>query len=191
MSDDIKVALIYGSVREGRFGDIVGRWVTTEIAKRSEFSLDVIDPGTLNVIPHTPTPKDLSEHLQERIGITEAFVILTPEYNHGYPAALKFLIDSVNRPWRAKPVSFVSYGGISGGLRAVEQLRLVFAELHAITLRDTVSFANAWTQFDADGKLLNPELAEQAMALMLTRLSWWAHALRAARNVAPYDQAAA
>jgi NAD(P)H-dependent FMN reductase len=189
MSDDIKVALIYGSVREGRFGDIVGRWVATEIAKRSEFLLDVIDPATLNVIPHTP--KGLSEHLQERIGIAEAFVILTPEYNHGYPAALKFLIDSVNRPWRAKPVSFVSYGGISGGLRAVEQLRLVFAELHAITLRDTVSFANAWTQFDADGKLLNPELAEQAMALMLTRLSWWAHALRAARNVAPYDQAAA
>ena len=62
---------------------------------------------------------------------------------------------------KSKPVAFVSYGGVSGGLRAVEQLRLVFAELHAVTMRDAVSFAGAWEQFDQSGKLLQPERAKQ------------------------------
>ncbi len=105
--------------------------------------------------------------LTRRLAQSDAFVIVTPEYDHGYPAALKFLIDSIYDPWQAKPVAFVSYGGISGGLRAVEQLRLVFAELHAVAIRDSVSFANVWAQFDADGELLEPARARKSMATML------------------------
>ena len=115
-------------------------------------------------------------------GAAEAFVVVTPEYNHGYPAALKSLIDSVGAEWQAKPVAFVSYGGASGGLRAVEQLRLVFAELHAVTIRDSVSFASAWEQFDETGKLRHPERADRSMATLLNRLHWWAVALRNARR---------
>jgi len=59
----------------------------------------------------------------------DAFVVVTPEYNHGYPGPLKTAIDSVGREWHAKPVGFVCYGGLSGGLRAVEQLRIVFASV--------------------------------------------------------------
>jgi NAD(P)H-dependent FMN reductase len=83
-------------------------------------------------------------------------VVVTPEYNHGYTAALKQLIDAVKAEWVAKPVGFVSYGGVSGGLRAVEQLRLVFAELHAVTIRDGVSFAMAWNRFDEAGEPVDP-----------------------------------
>ncbi len=72
---------------------------------------------------------------RERIDRADAFVVVTPEYNHAYPAVLKFMIDCAYAEWQAKPVAFVSYGGISGGLRAVEQLRLVFAELHADAAR--------------------------------------------------------
>jgi NAD(P)H-dependent FMN reductase len=75
---------------------------------------------------------------------------------------------------------------VSGGLRAVEQLRLVFAELHAMTIRDSVSFAGAWEQFDAEGALRNPERAERTMETMLKRLRWWAIALRNARTAEPY-----
>ncbi len=89
--------------------------------------------------------------LEEKIAEADAFIIVTPEYNHGYTAALKELIDSCYEPWHAKPVGFISYGGVSGGLRAVEQLRQVFAELHTVTIRDTVSFSNVWAQFDAAG----------------------------------------
>jgi NAD(P)H-dependent FMN reductase len=95
----------------------------------------------------------------------------------------------VGAGWHAKPVAFVSYGGISGGLRAVEQLRLVFAELHTVTIRDSVSFAGAWEQFDSAGALLQPERAERSMAKMLDRLRWWAVALSTARAQSPYHAA--
>ncbi len=61
--------------------------------------------------------------------------MITPEYNHGYPASLKQAIDVPRDEWREKAVGFVSYDGVSGGLRVVEQLRQVFAELHTVTMR--------------------------------------------------------
>jgi NAD(P)H-dependent FMN reductase len=174
----IRVALIYGSTREGRFCDKVAGWAAGEIALHSDFSLSVIDPAVLPFVS-----------LREQIGEAEAFIVVTPEYNHSFPAPLKVLIDSVNEEWHAKPVAFISYGGISGGLRAVEHLRQVFAELHAVTVRDTVSFAHAWTQFDDTGKLRQPDSVKKSMFALLSRLQWWARALREAREVAPYSLA--
>lgn len=129
--------------------------------------------------------------LRKRLDAADAFVVVTPVYNHGYPAVLKFMIDSAFQEWQAKPVAFVSYGGTSGGLRAVEQLRLVFAELHAVTIRDCVSFANPWHRFDANGQLADAEDARKAMATMASRLHWWAVVLRNARNASPYREVAA
>lgn len=183
----INVALIYGSTREGRFCGKVAGWATDELATRKDFSVDVIDPAEL-ALPDRHLREDNASivALQERIGRAEAYLIVTPEYNHSYPAALKFLIDSVHREWRAKPVAFISYGGVSGGLRAVEHLRHVFAELHAVAIRDTVSFAQVWTQFDEAGKLLRPEAANRGLSVLLERLKWWATALSNARSAAPY-----
>jgi len=143
----------------------------------------VIDPAAL-ALPtrHQSRGNAALTALTRRLAQSDAFVIVTPEYDHGYPAALKFLIDSIYDPWQAKPVAFVSYGGISGGLRAVEQLRLVFAELHAVAIRDSVSFANVWERFDTDGRLLEPARANKSMATVLAQLHWWATALRNARN---------
>lgn len=187
----IRVALIYGSTRDSRFCDTVAAWAASEIASRSEFALDVIDPGTLE-LPNRHGKEETREitALKQRIGEADAFVIVTPEYNHSYPAALKFVIDSVYSEWQAKPVAFVSYGGVSGGLRAVEHLRAVFAELHAVTVRDTVSFASVWSHFDNDGKLREPQRAAKTMGVMLQQLRWWAVALRNARNAMPYGTAA-
>jgi NAD(P)H-dependent FMN reductase len=191
MNDKIKVALIYGSTRAGRFCDKVAAWAAEQIANHGGFSLEVIDPAVeshqsrLNAESAPVAPS-----LWQRVAEADAFVVVTPEYNHGYPAPLKSLIDSVGAEWHAKPVAFVSYGGASGGLRAVEQLRLVFAELHTVTIRDAVSFAGAWEQFDEGGKLLHPERHRRSMATLLARLHWWADALRAARRAAPYARAA-
>ena len=191
MEERIKVAIIYGSARQGRFCDKVAGWAAAEIARAGKFSVEIIDPAVAS--PHSgpasgddPAPVSLGE----RVGAADAFVVVTPEYNHGYPAPLKSLIDSVGAEWQAKPVAFVSYGGVSGGLRAVEQLRQVFAELHTVTIRDAVSFASAWEQFDASGKLLAPERPRRSMATMLAQLHWWAVALRAARAATPYAPAA-
>lgn len=180
MSGTIKIGVIYGSTRVGRFCDKVAGWAYLKIAGCTGFEAEALDPLKLT---------DAGE-LRRRIGACDGFVVVTPEYNHGYPAPLKELIDQVGPEWQAKPVAFVSYGGVSGGLRAVEQLRQVFAELHAVTIRDTVSFAGAWEQFDSAGALLKPERAERSMAAMLDRMRWWASALRAARRAEPYKAAA-
>lgn len=192
MAQKIRLALIMGSNREGRLSDTVTRWVVKQIARRSEFLVDVIDPLELSLPPRIE--RDDSAPVlafRERIQEADAFIVVTPEYNHGYPAPLKAMIDHADEEWYAKPVAFVSYGGISGGLRAVEQLRLVFAELHAVAIRDTVSFHFAWNQFDADGEPVQREAAEAAMTTLLDRLAWWADALTRAREATPYVQARA
>ena len=141
----LKVGLVYGSTRPGRFCDTIARWAASRVGAREGLALENIDPAA------SPDTEPLT--LKKLVASCDAFIVITPEYNHGYPAPLKALIDSFGPEWHAKPVAFVSYGGISGGLRAVEQLRLVFAELHAVTIRDSVSFAGAWEQFDANGVL--------------------------------------
>lgn len=190
MSDTIRMALVYGSTREGRFCDTIARWAAEQVARHGGFELDRIDPGELALPSRMQNAHDPAvESLKQRIDRADAFIVVTPEYNHSFAAPLKFLIDLVKREWEAKPVAFVSYGGLSGGLRAVEQLRLVFAELHAVTVRDTVSFINASTRFDRHGELRDGEEAEKAMTLMLNRVGWWAQSLRQARDRVPYADA--
>jgi len=191
VENKIKVALIYGSARAGRFCDTVASWAAKRITAFEGIELSTIDPAAPPAHSGTEGAGTYDVRwLKQQIGNSDAFVVATPEYNHGYPAALKSLIDSVGMEWQAKPVAFVSYGGISGGLRAVEQLRQVFAELHAVTIRDSVSLASAWEQFDSEGTLKNPERAQRQMETMLKRLMWWAKTLREGRNAVPYSPAA-
>ena len=188
--DTIHTGLIFGSVREGRLCDAVANWTAAAIQRFGGFSLDSIDPKVLGLPAWGEGQDDGKlDVLRQRIARADAFVIVTPEYNHAYPAALKFLIDAVHGEWRVKPIAFVSYGGISGGLRAVEQLRLVFAELHAVALRDTVSFADAWKKFDDSARLIEAGEANKAMTVMLARLQWWATVLREARKAPPFEEA--
>ena len=181
----LRLAVIVGSTREGRFGDTVARWFTDEAA-RPDLEIDVIDLVDLDLPPHLPATRPASvDAFAQRIDAADGYVVVTPEYNHGYPAPLKHAIDLLRREWQAKPVGFVSYGGLSGGLRAVEQLRQVFAEVHAVTLRDTVSFHGAWQCF-SDGRPTDSVGPAAAAKTMLDEWVWWARALRAARHSHPY-----
>ncbi|HEY1985346.1 MAG TPA: NAD(P)H-dependent oxidoreductase [Terracidiphilus sp.] len=188
MEEQIRIGLIYGSTRKGRFCDKVVAWAAEQIEAAGKYTVDLIDPAL--VLPDPVHPNgNVPANLWQRMAAADAFVVVTPEYNHGYPAPLKSLIDSVGAEWQAKPVAFVSYGGVSGGVRAVEQLRPVFAELHTVTIRDSVSFAGAWEQFDDAGNLRQPERARKSMGTVLERLHWWAVALRNARLSSPYAPA--
>lgn len=187
MDSPLRVAVITASTREGRFGPTVTEWFTGQARGRADMTLDVIDLAALDLPAVYPKRFGAAEEAYvERIDSADAFVVVTPEYNHGYPASLKQAIDLPHRQWQAKPVAFVSYGGLSGGLRAVEQLRQVFAELHAVTVRDTVSFHNFFGLFDSSGQLTDPDGPNAAAKVMLDRLAWWARALRAARTAQPY-----
>ena len=86
--------------------------------------------------------------LTARLDAADAFVLVTPEYNHSYPASLKAAIDWHFTQWTAKPVAFVSYGGAAGGRHAVLHLENVLTELHAVTIRDGLAFPNYFINFD-------------------------------------------
>jgi NAD(P)H-dependent FMN reductase len=182
LNTPIDLAIIIGSTREGRFGGTVGRWFADHAARRDDLAIDLIDLAELDlpaVYPQRPGPEVTA--YCDRLDRADAFVVVTPEYNHSYPAGLKQAIDLAGHEWHRKPVAFVSYGGMSGGLRAVEHLRGVFAELHAVTVRDVVSLHQVWPMFNDGGGLHQPEAPEAAVTIMLDHLVWWADALRSAR----------
>lgn len=183
----LRLAVIIGSTREGRAGAPIGRWFTARTEERGDMLLDVVDLAevALPTVYGRPPSPDVAA-FATRIAAADAYVVITPEYNHGYPAALKNAIDHCYVEWRAKPVGFVSYGGLAGGTRAVEQLRQVFGELHAATIRDSVSFVLGTGLFDDDGGLAASPEHEKAATTMLDRLAWWGHALRQARSTTPY-----
>ena len=193
MSDNqpLRIAVILGSTRRGRFGDRVANWFMEEVQRHEGVAADLVD------LAETELPEELRDFgedlppaakvLAPRLAGADAFVVVTPEYNHSFPAPLKTAIDWFGLEWQAKPVGFVSYGGMAGGLRAVEHLRQVFAEVHAVGLRDTVSFHGAWEQFDSDGAPVNAEACGAAAKTLLDQLVWWGLSLREAREKRPYN----
>ncbi|MER7620024.1 NAD(P)H-dependent oxidoreductase [Streptomyces sp. NPDC126503] len=187
----LTLALVVASDREGRFAPVIADWFRTRVAERADFTLTVLDlaetrlPTSLSYAPDPAVRAELAR-VTPVLEQADAFVVLTPEYNHSFPASLKNLIDRHYTEWRAKPVGFVSYGGISGGIRAVEQLRQVYAEMHAVTVRDGVVLPNAQGLFDEDGRFKDPTGPENGAKLMLDQLAWWGRALKDAKAVRPY-----
>ncbi|MER5771778.1 NADPH-dependent FMN reductase [Streptomyces sp. NPDC001985] len=187
----LRVAVIIGSIRTGRFGPTPAQWIAAEAAKREDLEVDVIDlakvwlPDVLPESDSVPAPQAVQD-LAPWLARSDAFVMVTPEYNHSFPASLKNLIDWYIDEWKAKPVAFVSYGGIAGGLRSVAHLREVLPGMHAVTVRDSVAFPNYWELFDDEGQPKDPEGCSAAAKAMLDQLAWWGHILRDARKQRPY-----
>ena len=185
--DNLRITVILGANRRGRTGTAVARWFAEHAVKYPdptvEFAfLDVEDMGASDGHGGPMAPASA-----RTLADSDGYVVVTPEYNHGYPGELKTTIDAARKEWFGKAVGFVSYGGISGGLRAVEQLRSVFSELHTATIRDTVSLHNAHAMFDGDGEpVVDMSASEAAVERMLRLLTWWALALREARERRPY-----
>ena len=195
MSEKHNLAIVIGSVREGRFGPRVGAWVADRAAEHGGFDVTIVDladfeiPLSLPAVPPKfagdsyPRPARM-EGLTSALDAADAVVLVTPEYNHSYPASLKAAIDWHFTHWVAKPVAFVSYGGAAGGRHAVLHLENVLTELHAVTVRDGLAFPNYFTAWDDDGPL-DPDAPPLAAALF-EQLAWWAGALRTARDATPY-----
>jgi NAD(P)H-dependent FMN reductase len=175
-TDHPGLAVILASVRDGRFGPVVASWLLRQVAADGYFKPVLID------LAETPPGPALAQAVDEAAGV----VVITPEYNHSFPGQLKIAIDSLGEEWRAKPVGFVSYGGLSGGLRSVEALRLVLAELDAVPVRNTVSLHVAATLFDERGELTDPGPAEEALTSLLDALAWWGAALRDGLRARPF-----
>ncbi len=180
----IRLAVVVASVRPERLGLVVADWFVREVKKGSSFDVSTVDLLDLD-LPVDLAPSPGARRLTDVIDAADAVVLVTPEYNHGYPASLKIALDTVKYEWRGKPIGFVSYGGVSGGMRATEQLRQVAAELHMVSVRDSVAFPRARKAFDADGRT-SDAVAPDAASRMLDQLHWWASATIMATSVRPY-----
>jgi NAD(P)H-dependent FMN reductase len=170
------LAVILASVRDGRFGPVIASWLLRQVQADGYFNPVLIDLA--ETLPDTAFAQAVYD--------AAAIVIVTPEYNHSFPGQLKVAIDGLGPEWRAKPVGFVSYGGLSGGLRSVEALRLVLAELDAVPVRNTVSLHSAAALFDEHGELIDPDPAGDALLALLDALAWWSAALRDALKARPF-----
>ena len=185
------MAVIIGSTRRGRFGPSVAQWFVRRAARRPDLRLDLIDlaeAGLPEVLSdEDEPPPEPVRRLAPRLAAADAFVVVTPEYNRSFPAPLKTAVDWFCAEWRAKPVAVVAYGGPSGGLHAISQLREVFTELHAVTIRESIGLSEFWNYFDADGGWPKPSAdCHAAVKPLLDQLTWWARGLRAARQAHPY-----
>jgi NAD(P)H-dependent FMN reductase len=184
----LKIGIIIGSVRPGRVGETVARWVFDQASQRKDANFELVDLKDFNLpIMDEPIPPSVGKYTQphtkrwsERIRSFDAFVFVTPEYHHGIPGALKNALDFLYAEWNNKAAGFVSYGAV-GGVRAVEQLRLVLAELQVATVRGQVSLS-LYTDFE-NFRVFTPTPPKAALlSTMLDQLVAWGAALKTLRT---------
>lgn len=179
----MRIAVIVGSTRPGRRSEAVAQWVLNTANTRTDASFELIDLAEVNLpFLDEPVPALFGEyeHAHTRewaalIASYDGFVFVTPEYNHSFPAVLKNALDYLHAEWNDKAAGFVGLGG-AGGLRAVEQLRLVLAELKVATVRTQVALGR--------GELEEGLQQHEELNAMLDELVAWASALRSVRAVA-------
>src|SRR5256714_6118692 len=179
----LKIAIIIGSTRPNRNGEAVAKWVYQVAKKRSDAEFELVDIKDFNLpLLDEPVPPIMGQYSKPhtkawaaKIGSFDAYVFVTPEYNHGISGALKNAIDFLFAEWNNKAAGFVSYGGASG-VRAVEQLRLVLAEGRMATVRNQV-LLSIFTEFENFSVFKPGPSKEEAGNEMLDELIAWGGAL--------------
>lgn len=184
----LKVAIVVGSTRPGRKAEHVARWVHEIAKKRSDAEFEFVDIKDFNLpLLDEPMPPSMGQYTQPhtkawsaKVDSFDAFVFVTPEYNHGISGALKNAIDFLYREWNNKVAGFVSYGSASGA-RAVEQLRLVMAEVQVATVRAQLmlSLANDFENYTVFKP--NPR-HEKALNTVFDQVIAWGGALKTLRK---------
>jgi NAD(P)H-dependent FMN reductase len=183
----LNVAIIIGSTRPGRKAESVARWVHGIAAKRSDVAFEVVDIAAFNLpLLDEALPPSMGQYAQPhtkawaaKIATFDAFVFVTPEYNHSTSGALKNAIDYLFREWNDKAAGFVGYGAL-GGARAVEQLRLVMGELKIADVRAQVALS-MFTDFENFSVFKPAAHQEAAVNAMLNDLISWGRALQTMR----------
>lgn len=184
----IKIAIIIGSTRPGRKAEAVADWVHGIAAKRSDAEFELVDIGDFNLpLLDEPMPPAMGQYSQPhtkawaaKIGSFDAYVFVTPEYNHGTSGALKNAIDFLYREWNNKAAGFVGYGS-AGGTRAVEQLRLVMGELLVADVRAQVALS-LFTDFENFSTFKPAPMHEKSVNVMLDQVVAWGTALKTLRK---------
>jgi NAD(P)H-dependent FMN reductase len=184
------LTIIVVSTRPGRAGLPISQWFTARAKDHGAFDVTVVDLAELGLPlldepEHPRLRRYTKQHTKEWSAIVDAadaFVIVTPEYNYGYPASIKNAIDYLHQEWAYKPVGFVSYGGVAAGTRAVQQLKQVVTTLRMLPVFESVNIPFHAKLIGSDGALQPNEVMEQAAGAMLGELARTEAALRPLRS---------
>lgn len=185
-----KLKIIIVSTRPGRKGPAVAKWITERTSKHTEFEIEVLDLAEIN-LPFFDEPEHPRlQHYQHEhtkkwsatINGADAFLVVTPEYNFGYPATIKNALDFLYNEWNYKPVAFVSYGGIAAGTRCVQMLKQVVAAQKMVALVEAVNIP-FFTKFLKEGDIFEPdEATEKSAESMIAELKKWSASLKEMRS---------
>jgi len=184
----LRIAIILGSTRPGRNGEAAAKWVHEIAKKRTDAEFELVDIKDFNLpLLDEPMPPIMGQYSKPhtkawaaKIGSFDGYVFVTPEYNHGVPGALKNAIDFLFREWNDKAAGFVSYGG-AGGARAVEQLRLVMAEVQIATVRNQV-LLSMFSDFENFSVFKPASRHEKSVNAMFDQVIAWGGALKPLRE---------
>ena len=184
-----KLMIIVGSVRPGRIGLPIAKWVESVVAQSDQFEIDFVDLAELALPfmdePNHPAKRQYTKpHTiawSERVDAADAFIFVTPEYNHSYSPALKNAFDFLNNEWWRKPIAFVSYGGVSGGSRGVAAFDPVYTTLGAVKTTANVEIPFV-SKLISDGVFTPTEKETAILHKVFAELETLGAALKALRS---------
>lgn len=177
------IPIILGTGREGRQSEKVAKFMLQSIEAAKEIKTELIDVRDYGVtFTDNSETSQKAKLLSEKVSMADGFIIVSPEYNHGYPGELKMMLDMLYKQYAKKPVGIcgVSAGGL-GGARAVEQLRLVCIEFHMVPIREALYFSQVQNLFNENGEIKDKSYDER-VEKFLEELTWYAEALKTARS---------
>jgi len=185
-----RLKIIIGSTRPARKGPAVAEWIYELAGQHHAFETELIDLGQINLPlldeeEHPRLNKYRHQHTTDwsaRMDPADAFIFVTPEYNYGYLAPLKNALDCLFQEWLNKPAALVSYGGMAGGTRAVQQLRQVFSAFSMVCISESVNIPSFGKHIDANGVFSADDKLTRSALNMLNELARWSETLRAMRK---------
>lgn len=185
-----KLHVIIASTRPGRIGATIGNWLYEFAVKYGNFEVELVDLADVNLpLLDEPAHPRMQQYQHEHtrrwaatVDAADAFVFVTPEYNFGPPASLINALDYLYLEWNYKPVGFVSYGGVSGGIRSVQMTKQVVTTLKMVPIVEAVVIPMFPQHIDESGAFVPNELQEKSAVEMLDELRRWADALKPLRS---------
>jgi NAD(P)H-dependent FMN reductase len=181
--------IIIASTRPTRKGPLIADWFLNILKDHPEFEVEVLDLKEIN-LPFLDEPEhpmlaryqhDHTKEWSKTIQGGDAFIVITPEYNYGYPASLKNAIDFLYREWNYKPIGLVSYGGIAAGTRAVQMLKQVFTGLKMMPLAESVNIPIFTKYINENEIFIGDEVLEKSAHTMLKELLKWTELMKQMR----------
>lgn len=185
----LNLKIIIASTRPGRKGPVMAAWIYNLAKNNPAYAVTLLDLAIINLPfldePHHPRfkkyEKDHTKNWSKIVDNADAFIVVTPEYNYGYPATIKNALDFLYNEWCYKPMAFVSYGGVGAGTRSVQMLKQVATALKMMPIPESVNLPFFTKYINEQDVFVPDEEVIKSAEMMLAELAKWGKALKTMR----------